>query len=196
MFLSTQLLSELPLLHSAILKTKATANELSNTCLTLPILKDFSHYAKYYVFSVETKWYCLTLYKLKRTYMAICQQTLLTAGSLVRVQQGEPKRAGRHQSSCSFSLYLLTQTVDPATHSRTAVNWLGAPRCLRQMKRCSEQEETTSIAKRSKRARRLCFWPYALLVSPHLRCMKNEVASLMKCGKPHENQSALYFMWV
>ena len=28
---------------------KATANELSNTCLTLPILKDFSHYAKYYV---------------------------------------------------------------------------------------------------------------------------------------------------
>ena len=28
----------------------------------------------------------------------------------------------------------------------TAVNWLGAPRCLRQMKRCSEQEETTSIA--------------------------------------------------
>ena len=41
-----QLLSEFPLLHSAILKTKATANELSNTCLTLPILKDFSHYAK------------------------------------------------------------------------------------------------------------------------------------------------------
>ena len=40
------LLSEFPLLHSAILKTKATANELSNTCLTLPILKDFSHYAK------------------------------------------------------------------------------------------------------------------------------------------------------
>ena len=39
----------------------------------------------------------------------------------------------------------------------TTVNWLGAPRCLRQMKRCSEQEETTSIAKRSKRARRLCF---------------------------------------
>ena len=34
---------------------QATANELSNTCLTLPILKDFSHYAKYYVFSVETK---------------------------------------------------------------------------------------------------------------------------------------------
>ena len=31
----------------------------------------------------------------------------------------------------------------------TTVNWLGAPRCLRQMKRCSEQEETTSIAKRS-----------------------------------------------
>ena len=28
----------------------------------------------------------------------------------------------------------------------TTVNWLGAPRCLRQMKRCSEQEETTSIA--------------------------------------------------
>ena len=27
----------------------------------------------------------------------------------------------------------------------TTVNWLGAPRCLRQMKRCSEQEETTSI---------------------------------------------------
>lgn len=45
-FPSTQLLSEFPLLHSAILKTKATANELSNTCLTLPILKDFSHYAK------------------------------------------------------------------------------------------------------------------------------------------------------
>ena len=31
----------------------------------------------------------------------------------------------------------------------TTVNWLGALRCLRQMKRCSEQEETTSIAKRS-----------------------------------------------
>ena len=28
----------------------------------------------------------------------------------------------------------------------TTVNWLGAPRCLRQMKRCSEQEETRSIA--------------------------------------------------
>ena len=89
---------------------------------------------------------------------------LLTAGSLVRVQQGEPKRAGRHRSSCSFSLYLLTQTVDSATHSHTAVNWLGAPRCLRQMKRCYEQEETTSIAKRSKRARRLCFWPKGSLV--------------------------------
>ena len=24
--------------------------------------------------------------------------------------------------------------------------------------------------------------------------MKNEVATLMKCGKPHENQSALYFV--
>ena len=62
---------------------------------------------------------------------------------------GGAKRAGRHQSSCSFSLYLLTQTVDPATHSHTAVNWLGAPRYLRQMKRCYEQEETTSIATRS-----------------------------------------------
>ena len=71
---------------------------------------------------------------------------LLTAGSLVRVQQGEPKRAGRHQSFCSFLLYLLTPTNYSATHSRAAVNWLGAPRCLRQMKRCSEQEETTSIA--------------------------------------------------
>ena len=28
----------------------------------------------------------------------------------------------------------------------TTVNWLGAPRCLRQMKRCSEQEETVSKA--------------------------------------------------
>ena len=28
----------------------------------------------------------------------------------------------------------------------TTVNWLRAPHCLRQMKRCSEQEETTSIA--------------------------------------------------
>ena len=28
----------------------------------------------------------------------------------------------------------------------TTVNCLGALRCLRQMKRCSEQEETTSIA--------------------------------------------------
>ena len=28
----------------------------------------------------------------------------------------------------------------------TTVNWLGAPRCLRQMKWCSEQEETRSIA--------------------------------------------------
>ena len=74
---------------------------------------------------------------------------LLTAGSLVRVQQGEPKRAGRHQSSCSFLLYLLTPTNYSATHSRAAVNWLGAPRCLRQMKRCSEQEEATSIATRS-----------------------------------------------
>ena len=25
----------------------------------------------------------------------------------------------------------------------TTVNWLGAPRCLRQMKWCSEQEETS-----------------------------------------------------
>ena len=30
-----------------------------------------------------------------------------------------------------------------------SVSRLGAPRCLRQMKRCSEQEDTTSIAKRS-----------------------------------------------
>ena len=30
-----------------------------------------------------------------------------------------------------------------------AVNWLGTPRCLRQMKRCYEQEETTSVATRS-----------------------------------------------
>ena len=30
-----------------------------------------------------------------------------------------------------------------------SVSRLGAPRCLRQMKRCSEQEETTSIATRS-----------------------------------------------
>ena len=52
-------------------------------------------------------------------------------------------------SSCSVLLYLLPPTNYPATHSHTAVNWLGAPRCLRQMKRCSEQEETTSIAKRS-----------------------------------------------
>ena len=108
---------------------------------------------------------------------------LLTAGSLVRVQQGEPKRAGRHQSSCSFSLYLLTQTVTLPHTVAPAVNWLGAPRCLRQMKRCSEQEETTSIAKRSKRARRLCFWMKGSLISIHLRCMKNEVASLMKCGQ-------------
>ena len=28
----------------------------------------------------------------------------------------------------------------------TTVNWLGALRCLRQMKRCYEQEETTSVA--------------------------------------------------
>ena len=28
----------------------------------------------------------------------------------------------------------------------TTVNWLGAPRRLRQMKWCSEQEETTSVA--------------------------------------------------
>ena len=49
------LLSEFLLLHSTILKTKATANELSNTCLTLPILNDISHYAKYYVFNVGTK---------------------------------------------------------------------------------------------------------------------------------------------
>ena len=52
-------------------------------------------------------------------------------------------------SSCSVLLYLLIQTNYSATHGHTAVNWLGAPRCLRQMKRCSEQEETTSIAKRS-----------------------------------------------
>ena len=45
-----------------------------------------------------------------------------------------------------------------------SVSRLGAPRCLRKMKRCSEQEETTSIAKRSKRARRLCFWPKGSLV--------------------------------
>ena len=108
---------------------------------------------------------------------------LLTAGSLVRVQQGEPKRAGRHRSSCSFFLYLLTQTVPLSHTAAPAVNWLGAPRCLRQMKRCSEQEETTSVATRSKRARRLCFWPTGSLISIHLRCMKNEVASLMKCGQ-------------
>ena len=52
-------------------------------------------------------------------------------------------------SSCSFLLYLLTQTNYSATHSRTAVNWLRAPRCLRQMKWRSEQEETTSVATRS-----------------------------------------------
>ena len=62
---------------------------------------------------------------------------------------GEPKRAGRHRSSCSFFLYLLTQTVPLSHTAAPAVNWLGAPRCLRQMKRCSEQEETTSVAKRS-----------------------------------------------
>ncbi|HBW72611.1 MAG TPA: hypothetical protein DEF70_04500, partial [Ruminococcaceae bacterium] len=71
--------------------------------------------------------------------------------------RGSQKEQGDTSLPALFLLYLLTQTSDPATHSRTAVNWLGAPRCLRQMKRCYEQEETTSIAKRSKRARRLCF---------------------------------------
>jgi hypothetical protein len=58
-------------------------------------------------------------------------------------------RAVRLESFCSVLLYLLTTNSDPATHSHMAVNWLGAPRCLRQMKRCSEQEETTSVATRS-----------------------------------------------
>ena len=161
---------------------------------------------------------------------------LLTAGSLVRVQQGEPKKAlafasaffneinpfrdlwnalrawntptaceiaaavriyfisldAKHQISQfveqiispwakrTISLFVWTKRFEYWARS---VSRLGAPRCLRQMKRCSEQEETTSIAKRSKRARRLCFWPTGSLISIHLRCMKNEVASLMKCGQ-------------
>ena len=50
------------------------------------------------------------------------------------------------------ALFHFTCWTKPSTLPHTAapaVNWLGAPRCLRQMKRCSEQEETTSIAKRS-----------------------------------------------
>ena len=57
--------------------------------------------------------------------------------------------------SSKTKIFLLCFTLptdpnsDSATHSHTAVNWLVAPCCLRQMKRCSEQEETTSIATRS-----------------------------------------------
>ena len=50
------------------------------------------------------------------------------------------------------ALFHFTCWPKPSTLPHTAapaVNWLGAPRCLRQMKRCSEQEDTTSIAKRS-----------------------------------------------
>ena len=142
---------------------------------------------------------------------------LLTAGSLVRVQQGEPKKAlafasaffneinpfrdlwnalrawntptaceiaaavriyfisldAKHQISQfveqiispwakrTISLFVWTKRFEYWARS---VSRLGAPRCLRQMKRCSEQEETTSIATRSKRARRLCFWPKGSLV--------------------------------
>ena len=120
------------------------------------------------------------------TLFDICVTTTVNR----RVVGSSPTGGAKKSRKTSVFLLFFSLPTDPnsdsATHSRTAVNWLGAPRCLRQMKRCSEQEETTSIAKRSKRARRLCFWPYALLVSPHLRCMKNEVATLMKCGKPHE----------
>ena len=35
-------------------------------------------------------------------------------------------RAVRLESFCSVLLYLLTPTNYPATHSHTAVNWLGA----------------------------------------------------------------------
>lgn len=50
------------------------------------------------------------------------------------------------------ALFHFTCWPKPSTLPHTAapaVNWLGAPRCLRQMKRCSEQEKTTSIATRS-----------------------------------------------
>ena len=77
------------------------------------------------------------------------------------------------------ALFHFTCWPKPSTLPHTAapaVNWLGAPRCLRQMKRCSEQEETTSIAKRSKRARRLCFWPKGSLVRvQHGAKIKNPV---------------------
>ena len=127
---------------------------------------------------------------------------LLTAGSLVRVQQGEPKKAlafasaffneinpfrdlwnalrawntptaceiaaavriyfisldAKHQISQfveqiispwakrTISLFVWTKRFEYWARS---VSRLGVPRCLRQMKRCSEQEEITSIAKRS-----------------------------------------------
>ena len=46
----------------------------------------------------------------------------------------------------TISLFVWTKRFEYWARS---VSRLGAPRCLWQMKRCSEQEETTSIAKRS-----------------------------------------------
>ena len=46
----------------------------------------------------------------------------------------------------TISLFVKIKCFEYWTRS---VSRLGAPRCLRQMKRCSEQEETTSIATRS-----------------------------------------------
>ena len=73
----------------------------------------------------------------------------------------------------TISLFVWTKRFEYWARS---VSRLGAPRCLRQMKRCFEQEETTSIAKRSKRARRLCFWPKGSLVRvQHGAKIKNPV---------------------
>ena len=70
-----------------------------------------------------------------------------------RVVGSSPTGGAKKSRKTSVFLFFFSLSTDPnsdsATHSHTAVNWLGAPRCLRQMKWCSEQEETTSVAKRS-----------------------------------------------
>ena len=66
-----------------------------------------------------------------------------------RVVGSSPTGGAKKSRKTSVFLFFFLPTdpnSDSATHSHTAVNWLGAPRCLRQMKRCYEQEETASKA--------------------------------------------------
>ena len=64
-----------------------------------------------------------------------------------RVVGSSPTGGAKKSRETPVFLLFFTLLVDPNRRlCHTAVNWLGAPRCLRQMKRCSKQEETTSIA--------------------------------------------------